>query len=78
MAKLKLLPKINSNFGRAIYIGLLFGLLKVCVDELSLQVFGQHVWAMVLASSLVAVATFAYVVYLILEMQDRMADDDQK
>lgn len=74
MSKLTFLPHFNSNFAKAFYLMLLFGLLKSCVDGLVLQFWGQHVATMIFASTIVAMAAFGYVVYLVLELQDKISD----
>jgi hypothetical protein len=70
MAKLQVIPDFNSNFFRAMYLGVLFALFKVCLDIGMILWLGARLYTMILVSSLVAMLTFSYVVYLILELQD--------
>jgi hypothetical protein len=72
MGKIKIIPKLNANFFRAIYIGLLYGIFKVCLDSLALKYLRLDTWTTVSISTIVTLLAFAYVIYLVLELQDQV------
>lgn len=72
---LPLVPKANANFARAVYVGFLYGVFHVCSGMLSLRYFGGGVRTTLVSSSVIAMLAFAYLVYLILELEVRIQDD---
>ncbi len=67
-----MVPQIKSNAFKAIYVGLLYALFKLCVDGVALRIFGiNNITAMLVASTVVALVSFTYLAYLIFDSQDR-------
>lgn len=70
MGKLILKPKLNANFARAIYLGVLYAIFRYCTDILAVRYFGANPSTMVALASIMGLLMFAYLVYLNLELQD--------
>lgn len=78
MAKLLFIPKLDGNFARSIYLGLLCTVFVYCVAALINLKFGFHFVSMVVAACMLNLLIFSYLIYIYLDLQDQVNGHHKK